>query len=151
MNDFWTEQHLGNKIKELEFQLADLKAVYEANLLDAAKAKISISIGTGTTLLNSNASVSTSTTTNTAREMSMPVSTGNALVAMVTTSAGSMPMHTFDTSLNAQFGLKIPKYISPGGIEIFVKRFHEYFLHQKINNHLKANLMLLSLMIRHSI
>ena len=42
MTDYWTEQHVGDKIKELEFQLADLKAVYEANLLDAAKAKSQI-------------------------------------------------------------------------------------------------------------
>ena len=145
MNDYWTKQHIGHKIKELEIQLADLKAVYEANLLDAAKAKISNSIGTGTTLLDSNASVSTSTTTNTTRAMSMPASIGNAQIAMVTTSAESIPMHTFDTSLNAQYGLKIPKYKSPGDIENFVKRFDEYFLHQEINNHLKANLMLLSL------
>ena len=47
--------------------------------------------------------------------------------------------------MNAQFGLKIPKHKSPGDIENFVKRFDEYFLHQEINNHLKANLMLLSL------
>ena len=77
--------------------------------------------------------------------MSMSASTGNAQIAMVTTSIGSIPMHTFITSLNAQFGLKIPKYKSPGDIEIFVKRFDEYFLHHKTNNNLKANLMLLSL------
>ena len=122
-----------------------MKAVYEANLLDATKAKISNSIGTGTTLLDSNAFVTTSKTTTTTRAMSMSASTGNAQMAMVTTSAGSIPTHTFVTSLNAQFGLKIPKYKLPGDIEIFVKRFDEYFLHQKINNHLKANLMLLSL------
>ena len=75
----------------------------------------------------------------------MPASTGNAQMAMVTTSARSIPMHTFNTSLNVQFGLKILKYKSPGDIEIFIKRFDEYFLKWKIINHLKANLMLLSL------
>ena len=39
------------------------------------------------------------------------------------------PVHTLVTSLNAQFGLKIPKYKSPGDIEIFVNRFDEYCLH----------------------
>ena len=104
MNDYWTEQRISDNIKELKFQLVDLKAVYEANLVDAAKAKISNSIGTGTTLLESNAYVPTSTTTNTTRAMSMLASIGNAQMAMVTKSAGSIPMHTFDTSLNAQFG-----------------------------------------------
>ena len=131
MNDYWTKQHIGDKIRELEFQLADLKAVYKGNLLDAAKAKISNSFSTGTTLLDSNASVPTLTTTNTTRKMSMHASTGNAQLAMVTTSSGSIPMHTFDSSLNAQFGLKIPKYKSPGDIEIFVKRFDKYFYIRK--------------------
>ena len=145
--EFYIKQLLNksDKIKDLEIQLAELKAIYEANLLDAAKAKRLHSIGTSTTLLDSNAPVPTSTTTNTTRAMSMPASTGNAQMAMVTTSAGCTPVHTLVTSLNAQFGLKIPKYKSPGDIEIFVNRFDEYCLHQNINNNLKANLMLQAL------
>ena len=71
----------------------------------------------------------------------MPASIENAQMTIITTSAGSIPMHTFDTSLNAQFGLTLQKYKSPGDIEICVKRFDEYCLYQKINNHLKTNLM----------
>ena len=145
--EFYIEQLLNksDKIKDLEVQLAELKAIYEANLLNAAKAKMLHSIGTGTTLLDSNVPVPTSTTRNTTRAVSMPASTGNAQMAMVTTSVGCTPVHTLVTSLNAPFGLKIPKYKSPVDIEIFVNRFDEYFLHQNINNNLKANLMLQAL------
>ena len=70
--------------------------------------------------------------------MSLPtsVSTGPAQVA---------PTGVVGSGINPTYGIKMPTFMSPGDIEVFIHRFEQYCLTQNVMIDRKTNLLLMVL------
>ena len=81
---------------------------------------------------------------NTSRELNSNTTTGNAGSAVVTSLTVGTTTSTYDTATNSsshniKYGIKVPKYKSPGDIEMFLNRFEQFNLTHNVDEGKKVN------------
>ena len=94
--------------------------------------------------------VTTAPVVDTSRALNSNTTTGNAGSAAVTSLTARTTTPAYDTATNGSshninYGLKVPKYKSPGDIETFINRFEQFCSIYNIEEAKKANLILCAL------